>query len=164
MAKKETKVEETTVVDEPVVNTPTPEEPVVVDETTDAEVEELSAETVIEPETTEVEVEVEVEAAEPAVEPAVEQTTEEEEKTEQEEDAEVEAEVAEAADDSEYPKQHMLTRPVTIYRAPDGAFAGKSFGGMVIITGPDQNGFTPVKLNRGTVGLQVGYVKTSDLV
>lgn len=67
------------------------------------------------------------------------------------------------ATESKFPIAHALTHPVTIYRAPAGSFAGRSFGGVLIITGEDANGFTPVKLNRSGIGIQTGYVRTVDL-
>lgn len=68
-----------------------------------------------------------------------------------------------ASEEQKFPLTHVLTRPVTIYRAPAGSFAGRSFGGVLIITGEDVNGFTPVKLNRSGIGIQTGYVRTVDL-
>ncbi len=68
-----------------------------------------------------------------------------------------------ASEEQKFPLTHVLTRPVTIYRAPAGSFAGRSFGGVLIITGEDVNGFTPVKLNRSGIGIQNGYVRTVDL-
>lgn len=65
--------------------------------------------------------------------------------------------------ETKFPIAHALTHPVTIYRAPAGSFAGRSFGGVLIITGEDVNGFTPVKLNRSGIGIQTGYVRTVDL-
>ena len=65
--------------------------------------------------------------------------------------------------EQKFPITHVLTHPVTIYRAPAGSFAGRSFGGVLIITGEDVNGFTPVKLNRSGIGIQTAYVRTIDL-
>lgn len=65
--------------------------------------------------------------------------------------------------EQKFPFTHVLTHPVTIYRAPAGSFAGISFCGVLIITGEDVSGFTPVKLYRSGIGIEIGYVRTVDL-
>lgn len=61
--------------------------------------------------------------------------------------------------DESYPRRIKIAVPTTVYRGPHINLGGKPVGGLVTVTGPDVNGFTPVEYVRSGFGKCKGYIR-----